>query len=86
LSGGDQHRRDRSSDGLTSNITVKTEFESAYLFTARFHGIFDALTRGTPELFVNKYTNYGWLERSAGEKVFVVLLSAVVDHGDMKRK
>jgi hypothetical protein len=82
LSRRDQHRRDRSSDGLTSSITVKTEFEKSALFTARFHGIFFTTDRIKK---VTKYTPEDSLNGS-GARGIVVLLSAVVDHGEMKRK
>jgi hypothetical protein len=55
-------------------------------FTARFHGIFVALLRQDLNALSIIIRTVDGLVRDAGERVFVVLLSAIVDHGDMKRK
>jgi hypothetical protein len=82
----DKHRRDKASDGLTSNIMVKNKFKSAYLFTSRFHGIFVNLLRRALNTISVGIRTVDRLNGDAGDRVFVVPLSTVVAHGDMKRK
>jgi hypothetical protein len=59
---------------------------SAYFFTARFHGIFVALLRHALNALSISIRAVDGLIGAAGERVFVVLLSVVVSHGDIKRK
>jgi hypothetical protein len=59
---------------------------NAYFFTARFHGICVALLCRNLDALSICILTVSDLIGDTGEIVSVVLLSAVVAHGDMKRK